>query len=71
MRLAMLTKSRNLRYMRLLRKAQNPISTVVRSYTALIAESMKGPEAKVLYGRVLDQLAKEHPGGKDKIKGLC
>jgi len=30
---------------------------------------MKGPEAKVLYGHVLDELAKGLPGGKVKVKG--
>jgi len=33
-------------------------------------ESMKGPEAKVLYAHVLDELGKGLPGGKDKVKGL-
>jgi hypothetical protein len=31
---------------------------------------MKGPEAKVLYGHVLDELGKGLPGGKDKVKGI-
>jgi D-Tyr-tRNAtyr deacylase len=35
----------------------------------LILESMKGPEAKVLYGQVLDELGKGLPGGQDKVKG--
>jgi hypothetical protein len=30
---------------------------------------MKGPEAKLLYGHVLDELGKGLPGGKDKVKG--
>jgi len=30
---------------------------------------MKGPEAKVLYGLVLDELGKGLPGGRDKVKG--
>jgi len=30
---------------------------------------MKGPEAKALYGHVLDELAKGLPGGKEKVKG--
>ena len=30
---------------------------------------MKGPEAKVLYSHVLDELGKGLPGGKDKVKG--
>lgn len=33
-------------------------------------ESMKGPEAKVLYSHVLDELGKGLPGGKDKVKGM-
>jgi D-Tyr-tRNAtyr deacylase len=32
-------------------------------------ESMKGPEAKVLYNHVLDELGKGLPGGKDNVKG--
>jgi hypothetical protein len=34
-----------------------------------LLESMKGPEAKLLYGHVLDELGKGLPGGKDKVKG--
>jgi hypothetical protein len=30
---------------------------------------MKGPEAKALYGHVLDELGKGLPGGRDKVKG--
>jgi len=30
---------------------------------------MKGPEAKVLYTHVLDELGKGLPGGRDKVKG--
>jgi D-Tyr-tRNAtyr deacylase len=30
---------------------------------------MKGPEAKVLYSHVLDELGKGLPGGKEKVKG--
>jgi hypothetical protein len=30
---------------------------------------MKGPEAKALYGQVLDELGKGLPGGRDKVKG--
>ena len=30
---------------------------------------MKGPEAKVLYGLVLDELGKGLPGGRGKVKG--
>ena len=36
----------------------------------IFVESMKGPEAKILYGHVLDELGKGLPGGKDKVKGL-
>ena len=36
-----------------------------------LLESMKGPEAKVLYAHVLDELGKGLPGGKDKVKGLA
>ena len=32
---------------------------------------MKGPEAKVLYSHVLDELGKGLPGGTDKVKGAC
>jgi D-Tyr-tRNAtyr deacylase len=35
----------------------------------IFLESMKGPEAKVLYGLVLDELGKGLPGGRDKVKG--
>ena len=31
---------------------------------------MKGPEAKILYAHVLDELGKGLPGGKDKVKGF-
>jgi hypothetical protein len=37
----------------------------------LTIESMKGPEAKLLYGHVLEELGKSLPGGKDKVKGKC
>jgi len=30
---------------------------------------MKGPEARLLYSHVLDELGKGLPGGKDKVKG--
>lgn len=30
---------------------------------------MKGPDAKVLYSEVLEELGKELPGGKEKVKG--
>jgi hypothetical protein len=36
----------------------------------LTLESMKGPEAKVLYSQVLDELSKGIPGGRDKVKGI-
>jgi hypothetical protein len=35
-----------------------------------LIESMKGPEAKVLYNHVLDELGRGLPGGKDKVKGM-
>lgn len=30
---------------------------------------MKGPEARLLYTHVMDELGKGLPGGKDKVKG--
>jgi hypothetical protein len=54
-------------------RARNLIFTVCTlGYTILltILESMKGPEAKVLYSHVLDELGKGLPGGKDKVKGM-
>ena len=33
---------------------------------------MKGPEAKILYSHVMDELGKGLPGGREKVKGtLC
>jgi hypothetical protein len=58
--------------MQSLPRARNLIFTVyILGYTILltILESMKGPEAKVLYSHVLDELGKGLPGGKDKVKG--
>jgi hypothetical protein len=58
--------------MQLRRKEQSLISTVCNLERVIIltlVESMKGPEAKLLYSQVLDELAKGLPGGKDKVKG--
>lgn len=40
-----------------------------RAVILILSESMKGPEAKLLYTHVLDELGKGLPGGKTKVKG--
>ena len=55
-----------------LRRVLNLISTVgtISAGEGIDAiESMKGPEAKVLYNHVMDELGKGLPGGKEKVKG--
>jgi hypothetical protein len=52
-----------------LRKDQSLISTVCIFLVIDTLESMKGPEAKELYGHVLNELGKGLPGGMNKVKG--